>query len=84
MIIDIEEIKKYVWIIIGVIVLAVIIYLFLKEIIRNLVSAIFDFFKKYIPKFFINLYCFIVWAFKSILYFIKSFFVALKICILGA
>lgn len=84
MIIDVEEIKKYVWIIIGIIVLAVILYLFLREIIRNLVSMIFDFLKVYIPKFFINLYRFIVWTFKSILYFIKSFFIALKICILGA
>ncbi len=84
MIIDVEEIKKYAWIIIGVIVLAVILYLFLKEIIRNLVSTIFDFLKKYIPKFFISLYRFVVWTFKSILYFIKSFFIALKICILGA
>lgn len=52
MIWDIEEIKKYSWVIIGIVVLAIILYLFLKEIIRNLVSAIFDFFKKYIPKFF--------------------------------
>lgn len=51
MIWDIEEIKKYSWVIIGIVVLAIILYLFLKEIIRNLVSAIFDFFKKYIPKF---------------------------------
>ena len=53
MIWDIEEIKKYAWVIIGIVVLAIILYLFLKEIIRNLVSAIFDFFKKYIPKYFI-------------------------------
>ena len=84
MIWDIEEIKKYSWVIIGIVVLAIILYMFLKEIIRNLVSAIFDFFKKYIPKFFIKIYHFIVWTFKSILYFIKSFFIALKICILGA
>ncbi len=83
MMIDIEEIKKYAWIIIGVIVLVVILYLFLKEIIKNLVSSIFEFLKKYIPKFLINFYRFIIWTFKSILYFIKSFFSALKICILG-
>lgn len=45
MIWDIEEIKKYSWVIIGIVVLAIILYLFLKEIIRNLVSAIFDFSK---------------------------------------
>ena len=79
-----EEVKKYALIIVGIIVLVVIVYLFMKEFIRNLVSTVFDFFKKYIPKLFINLFRFIVWTFKSILYFIKSFFIALKICILGA
>lgn len=82
--ISIEEIKKYIWIIIGVIALVVILYLCLKEIIKNSIRALFDFLRKYIPKFFVGIVRFIMWTFKSILYFIKSFFIALKICILGA